>query len=121
MMARLLSAMGKDLSWIDQKESEAMAKHMGKLSGSFYVANAATDTDSKGRKIIADQQFVTADQAKTVFGVGAGSALTRGALVVLLIFTCDALAERERNGFQTLLTRLKSSCGQLLSQGKVFA
>ncbi|MBN1883684.1 MAG: hypothetical protein JW885_16080 [Deltaproteobacteria bacterium] len=76
MMSRLLKSLGADLDWIDSRDSDIVTKTLGSMSGVFYVEDAQTETDSKGRKIIAAQDFVRKYDVKTVFGIGGGISRT---------------------------------------------
>ena len=42
------------------------------MNGVFYVKDAETEVDNRGRKIIATQDFLKEEKVKTVFGVGGG-------------------------------------------------
>jgi hypothetical protein len=71
MMSALLEQMGFDLGWI-RGDPEIVAKKMGKLAGTFYVAEAGTAKDSKNRPIIPARDFISKYEVHTVFGVGGG-------------------------------------------------
>jgi len=71
MMSALLEQLGFKLGWI-RGEAEIVTEKIGMISGTFYVKEAGTAKDSKGRLIIAAQDFVKFYKVETVFGVGGG-------------------------------------------------
>jgi hypothetical protein len=72
MMSRLLKEVGLNLDWFDRQDTDIVIKAMGRVSGVFYVQDARTAVDQQGRKIIAAQDFVEANQVQTVFGLAGG-------------------------------------------------
>lgn len=85
MMSRLLKELEIDLEWLKNFDTDIVTKKTGKLSGLFYVEDAATNTDARGRKIISAQDFVARFHVKTVFGMGGFSPLS-GKYVVSINF-----------------------------------
>jgi GAF domain-containing protein len=121
MMARLLGALGRDLGWIDQKDSEGLIHTLGRLGGVFYVPDAATSVDARGRKIIADQAFVSSHGVKTVIGAGSGGAVPTGALMTLLFFASEPVPEPMAQAVWTALSRFRSQTMSMTAAGKIFA
>ncbi|MHC4167426.1 MAG: hypothetical protein ACYSWQ_10750, partial [Planctomycetota bacterium] len=72
MISRLLKQVGLDLDWIDSQDADIVTKTLGGVSGIFYVPDAAQAVDHQGRKIIPAQDFVEANDVKTVFGLAGG-------------------------------------------------
>ena len=72
MMSRLLKQLGAGIDWIEETDTRLVAKTFKSMSGVFYVKDAETEVDNKGRKIIAAQDFVKEEKVKTVFGIGGG-------------------------------------------------
>jgi hypothetical protein len=72
MISRLLGQLGLGLEWIDRTDTQMVMEQMGSMSGLFYVSDAATEVDQKGRKVIVAQDFVSANGVRTVFGFGSG-------------------------------------------------
>lgn len=75
MMSRLLKELGINLEWLKYFDTDIVTKKMGKISGLFYVEDAAKNTDKLGRKIISAQDFVAKYNVKTVFGMGGYSSI----------------------------------------------
>jgi hypothetical protein len=120
MMSRLLSELGLGLSWIDSKDSDILGKTMGKMSGTFYVKDAKTETDKSGRKIIAAQDFVNQYNVKTVFGIGGGY-LIGSTFITVIIFTRETIEKEQVSEFLPLLNTFKMGTTSLISRGKIFA
>ncbi|MBN2393930.1 MAG: hypothetical protein JXR84_24565 [Anaerolineae bacterium] len=120
MMSRLLKEIGLDLDWIDRRDTDIVIKAMGRVSGVFYVQDAKTAVDQQGRKIIAAQDFVEANQVKTVFGLGGGYA-TSQTFVTLIVFCREALVKSQAALFTPVITNFKANTMSLASGGKIFA
>ena len=58
MMSRLLNQLGAGIDWIEEKDTKLVAQVFKSISGVFYVENAETEVDNKGRKIIVAENFV---------------------------------------------------------------
>ncbi len=119
MMSRLLKEVGLDLNWIERKDSNMIIEAMGRASGVFYVENAATAVDSLKRKIIAAQDFVTANQVKTVFGLAGGYA-TNPIFITLIAFSRDAMVKSQAALFTPLISNFKAATMRLATAGAFF-
>src|SRR5262249_32907792 len=85
MIARLLTELGVDLAWVDQKDQGIMAMAAAtSVAGTFYVEDAATGVDRLERRIIPAQDFVAENGVHTVFG--AGVTYVDGMLATLIVF-----------------------------------
>jgi hypothetical protein len=107
MISRLLTQMVGDLSWIDDRNMEIVTKKLGKVAGVFYVADAKTETDEEGRKIIAAQDFVEEHDVKTVFGIG-GTFLA-GLFIALILFARESVSRERAESFSPLIIDFKSA------------
>ena len=72
MMSRLLKELGLNLEYISSDDTYLVKHTLGRMNGMFYVREASSEVDIKGRKIIADQNFVEQYDVKTVMGFGGG-------------------------------------------------
>jgi hypothetical protein len=106
MMSALLEQMGFDLGWI-RGEPEIVAQKMGKLAGTFYVAEAGTAKDSKNRLIISAQDFVSEYDVHTVFGVGGGF-ITSDKFLTAICFLREYIDKETAVLFQGLANIFKS-------------
>jgi hypothetical protein len=113
MMSRLLKQLGLGLDWIDSKDTEVVKKTIGSMSGMFFVPDAKTEIDQKGRKIIADQNFVTNYQIQTVFGYGGGY-LGSNSIFVNIIFLRETLDKRVVDQFASVMSFFKNITRDLL-------
>ena len=120
MMSRLLNEVGLNLDWIERNDTDIVVKAMGRVSGVFYVEDARTAVDQKGRKIIAAQDFVNAHQVRTVFGLGGGYA-TSQTFVTLIVFCRDTMVKSQAALFTPVITNFKANTMALASSGKFFA
>ena len=119
MISRLLKDLGIPLSWVDSYDSEIIEKAMLDSSSLFFVENAASATDFKGRKIIAAQDFVSTYGVKTVFGTGA--AYAGGQIVVLIVFCGDVCSRAVAARFLALSTLFASKTKRLVGIARIFS
>jgi hypothetical protein len=118
MMSRLLKELGLGLDWIDSHDTQITDTKLELMSGMFYVADAATEVDNKGRKIIAAQDFVTAYKVKTVFGFGGGYAGTK-TMVVTIMFLYEKITKNQAEYFASSMSRFRSMTRDLVKT-KIF-
>jgi hypothetical protein len=87
--------------------------------GSFYVENASTSKDSKGRNIIAAQDFVKKYGVKSVFGFGGGYA-TGGKMLAVICFLNENIDKKKAVNFQSLGPVFIVKTQQLIANKKYF-
>ena len=119
MMSRLLKQLGMDLNWIDTRDSRLVTRTIGSLCGVFFVPDAATEVDQKGRKIIAAQDFVATYHVKTVFGFG-GEYLDTPTFFVTINFLRETLEKNQAERFATAMSFFKAITVRLV-EGQIFA
>lgn len=119
MMSRLLKELGIRLEWLDYYDTKIVTKKLGRLSGLFYVQDAATAVDDRGRKIISARDFVRDFNVKTVFGIG-GSYAARNVYIVMINFINRNLPHRGAELFMRLINVFNSETTHLVSDGKIF-
>lgn len=120
MMSRLLKQIGVDLSWIEKGDSHIVSNTFGKIGGVFYVEDAKTEVDTRGRKIIAAQDFVEAEGVKTVFGIGGGY-IGGAAFAVTIIFLREVIKKEIAEKFLYSIIRFKTNTNGLMNKGKLFS
>jgi hypothetical protein len=118
MLSALLEQLGFDLGWI-RGEPDIVAQHVGKLMGSFYIENASTSKDSKGRNIIAAQDYVNKYGVKSVFGFGGGYA-TGGKMLAVICFLNEDIDKKTGVNFQALGPVFIVKTQQLIANKKYF-
>ena len=120
MLACLLKQLEFDLECLDSQHTEFSQRSLeGGVTGLFYVEDAASTTDNRGRLVIPAQDFVAEHGIKTVFGLGGlyhsgtfftvvaftrdlieRSAITRYAPLVMTIQVTTTTLDRERRYFR---------------------
>ncbi len=120
MMSRLLKQLGGGIDWIDSNDTELVAKTFKGLSGVFFVRDASTEEDNKGRKIIAAQDFVEEEKVKTVFGIG-GCYLGTSLFFTTIVFVREFLDKDMVERFMLQANKFKTATLRLVNQGKIFA
>jgi hypothetical protein len=119
MVSHLLKSLGFPSGWVTGDGTGIIQNIMGKMAGIFYVPDARTAVDEKGRKVIAAQDFVAKYNIRTVFGIGGGYA-QEAAFVVLIVFAREQLDEERTRCFLPLATVIKAATTGLLSRGRIF-
>jgi hypothetical protein len=118
MVAQLMQDMAIGLDWLDTKDTKIVVKMLGTIAGVFYVREAATSVDEKGRKIVPAQDFVSDYGIQTVFGFG-GSYLN-SACVVLILFTREMMERAEVERFMPIVNTVKSATMSLVMRDRLF-
>jgi len=119
MVSHLLKSLGFSSDWISSDSTGIIQSTMGKMAGIFYVPDARTAVDEKGRKIIAAQDFVAKHNIRTVFGVGGGY-VQEATFIVLIVFAREQIDEERARCFLPLATMIKASTTGLLMRGRIF-
>jgi len=119
MVSRLLRELGVPLDWIDTHDAAVIQKTLGESSSLFFVDDAGTATDDQGRKIIADEGFVSRHRIQSVFGIG--GAYSGGEILVTVLFNHDRFERRSAEQFLPLVTLFKSNTERLVAQLRIFS
>ena len=119
MMSKLLKELGLDLSWLDSGDHSITKQLMGNISGVFYVEDASTATDYKGRRIISSQEFVDSYGVKTVFGMG-GSYSSCDTFITAILFTRDSIPQGVAERYSLLVNGLKLATVDMCNSGRIF-
>ena len=120
MIASLVKQLGVGIESADDVETAIVTNTLGQAAGVFYVDDATTAVDSKGRRIIAALDFVREHGVKTVFGFGGAYALT-GTFVVTVLFTRETIARSQAERFLRLTSQLKASTMRPVARRRLFA
>lgn len=118
MVARLLHELGVDPLWFDDPTGSFVRRLIGGFNGVFYVSDAATSKDAKGRHVIPARDFVAEHRVSTVFGMG-GSYLD-GTLVACIVFTREDIPRAQAEQLATLISTLKTATATLVRSGRIF-
>jgi hypothetical protein len=119
MMSRLLKQLGAGIDWIDETDTKIVVNTFKSISGVFYVKDAETEVDNKGRKIIAAQDFVKEEKVKTVFGIG-GSYLKPPLFFTNIIFLREFIEKQMAEQFMIQASKFKIATTGLVLNGKIF-
>jgi hypothetical protein len=84
----------------------------------FFVQSAQEACDSKGRKIIPNQDFVAEQGIQSVLGMG--GVYPDGAVLVLILFSRESLQLTQAQNFLPLMATLKTSTIGQVARGKIF-
>ncbi|OQY01013.1 MAG: hypothetical protein B6I20_08085 [Bacteroidetes bacterium 4572_117] len=118
MMARLLGDLGIDIEGMDEAKAGITSNVIEEEQGLFYVDDAHTRTDKKGRKIIAAQDFVVAHKIKTVFGLGGN--IRDNAYFTLIIFNNQDIPEEETKLALLLTSVIADAFEPYIKKGRIF-
>jgi len=118
MIAALLSSLNVDLVALRGDPAVQLRHLSGGLNARFYVPDARSTLDARGRHIIAAQDFVQTQGIRTVFGMG--GAYMDGKIVVAIMFTRELLAELYVDRFPSFIGTFKLATSALASSGLVY-
>jgi hypothetical protein len=119
MMSRLLKELGVGLDWIDSGDTDIVKKTIGSMTGMFYVPDARTAKDKKGRDIIAARDFVSSNDVQSVFGFGGGYLLT-DVFCITIIFLREELSRQSAEQFAGMMAFFKTITNDLIKDKKLF-
>ena len=118
MIASLMQEMGIGLDWLDSQDTQIILHQRGRSAGMFYVEDARTVTDAKGRLVVPAQDFVEANKLRTVFGVG--GVYPNGTFVAIVFFTRTTLTRLDIERFLPLVLALKAGTMNAVMAGRFF-
>jgi hypothetical protein len=121
MVSALLCELGATPAWVDQRASGVQVEHLlgGEASAVFHVADAATATDTQGRKVIPAQDFVAAHRIATVFGMG--GFWPNGDLVASILFSREVVDRSTVRRLAPILSVFRAATTGLVMKGLYFA
>jgi hypothetical protein len=119
MVSRLLQQMGVGIDWVDTADLRSAVPGAAQMSGFFYVPNAATEKDAKGRLVIPAQDFVSKYRIRTVCGVGA--TYSTGTMAAAILFATRAVTIAATRHLQPLIDAFVSSTTAHVLNGDLFA
>lgn len=119
MMARVLEDQTVDLGALNAADRQRYVETGLFMSGCFHVPDARTAEDSKGRRVISDQDFVQRYGVITVFGAGVAYLGTR-LTTTLMCFTRDALDAEVGQAALTALSQFRALTQRLVNDKQIF-
>jgi hypothetical protein len=119
MIARLLSELGFPSL---QRRSSAwqFVKRRGLEDGLFFVGDARSATDERGRRIIPAIDFVERNGVKTVFGFGGPYPGTQ-VFLATIVFGRDVLLRSDAERYVALVETFRAATASLVEAGAFFA
>ena len=120
MIASLVKQLGLAIERAQDVETAIVTQSLGRMAGVFYVDDAATAVDSKGRRIIGSREFVQEHGVRTVFGFGGAYGLT-GTFVVAVLLTRESVGRGQAQRFMRLANQLKTSTMKPVTRRHIFA
>ncbi len=119
MISRLLGEIGFNAAW-ERTASSFVTKTLANVNGIFYVEEAHSAVDERGRAIIPARDFVESYGIKTVFGFG-GSYLSRQTFIAAIVFCRERVMRTQAIKFVPLIGSFKAATTRLVSRGAIFA
>jgi hypothetical protein len=120
MIARLLTEVGFEMDWLEADSAGIDVDTLSKMSGVFYVRDAQSAVDQRGRKIISAQDFVRETNVQTVFGLAGGFAID-GTFLALLFFCNETIEKAQAAQFLPLISKIKAATVTLVSKRAFFS
>ena len=118
MIARMMQEMGVDLGLRSESGPYAQKVLNAGWVGLFYVEDARSARDERGRRIIPASDFVDTHSVRTVFGLG--KAYGNGSIASFVVFS-NAIVSRDRvEALAPLVNGFKAATLDLVSTGAIF-
>ena len=86
----------------------------------FFVPDAGTALDHRGRRIIPSRQFVDEYKVRSVFGIGGPYWEGSNHVLVCIFFTTEPVDESLLDNLRPLFEHFKSTTGSLVEKGAIF-
>jgi hypothetical protein len=125
MVSRLLHDLGLPMEWIDKRDTitasatSVQTRMLERISGCFYVKEAATAKDEQGRFIIPARDFVKQNEVQTVFGAG-GQYLTQDIVLTLIVFCRQQVERHIAERFIVFPPELTAATATMVAVGSIF-
>jgi len=118
MMSRLLDDLGIDIEGMSEMKAGITSNVISEEQGLFYVDDAVSKNDNKGRKIVAAQDFVKQYNIKTVFGLGGN--ITGNSYFTFIIFNNQSLPEEDTKLSLLLSSVIAEAFEPFVRKGRIF-
>ena len=118
MVARLLADLRYKLN-DDATTSAFVTRAFANANGLFFVPDAATTRDEKGRNIVPAADFIREHEIRSVFGFG-GSYVIQPMFVSTVLFTRESLTKAAAMNFLQLSSAFKAGTSRFVSRGMLF-
>ncbi|GAC1409585.1 MAG: hypothetical protein NVSMB64_18390 [Candidatus Velthaea sp.] len=119
MVSRLLSDLRFRLSNESHDTAPFVTRAFANINGIFYVPDAGTTLDEKGRKIVPAAEFVREGAVRSVFGFG-GSYVIQPMFVSTILFTQEYVPKQVAMNFLQLSSIFKAATTRFVTRGLLF-
>jgi hypothetical protein len=86
----------------------------------FYVGDALTDADARGRKVIVNQEFVEQYGIKTVFGGGGAYPNFSKNVLAIIFFTKEHVESDVATAFEPFIASVQAITEKFLANDRIF-
>jgi hypothetical protein len=119
MLSRLLSELGFTSIRARNGTWQFVSRLDASGDGLFFVGDARTATDERGRLIIPASDFVDRYGIRSVFGFG-GEVATQSMMLAVIVFARTVLSREDAACFVPLFDRLRSATESMLQRQALF-
>jgi hypothetical protein len=119
MISRLLSDLRFRLETDTSDAAPFVTRAFANANGLFYVSDAATTLDDKGRRVVPAADFVSEHRIGTVFGFG-GSYVVQPMFVSTILFTQERISKQTAMHFLQLSSTFKGATSRFVTRGLLF-
>ena len=119
MIARMLASFGVAIEGVEDGGARIVTSRVGTLSAMFYVEDARTEVDERGRLVISAQDFVEENGVRTVFGFG-GAYLLEKSYAAIILFAREAVEAERARELAPLSSAFKAATMRLVDKGRFF-
>jgi hypothetical protein len=120
MISRLLAELGFSQLEAGEAAWQFVSRPSASRDGLFFVGDARTTTDERGRLIIPSSQFVDRYRVRTVFGFG-GPAVDGAMLLTAIVFCRSIMTRQQAAAFVNVMGRLRAATHRVLERQRLFA
>ncbi len=118
MIAALLASFKLDLGTLNNGEI-ALRTMQGGINARFFVEDASSQVDPKGRFVIGAREFVAKHRVHSVFGMG--GSYVGGELAVAIMFTTEPLRATDADRFSSLISSFKMATSAQVATNRIYA
>jgi hypothetical protein len=118
MVAKLLSDLQVDLKVLDDGRPIATRQMLGGSNGTFFVPDAQTAEDARGRRVIGAREFSEENAVRSVFGMG--GSYVDGTLAVAIIFSTERLERSVVDRYPSFISSFKMATNTLVQRRNFF-
>ncbi len=119
MVASLMKSLGVAVRAVGDADTSLVTQSIGNVAGIFYVEDARTALDARGRQVIPAQDFVARHGVQSVFGFGGVYALGH-VFEATLVFARERVQRRQAERLMRLTNIFKANTLGAVFRGRIF-